>query len=211
MVGGMTRIDGRPRWVVFDYGEVISRRTKEIPTLAAMLGVTDVDAFAAAYWGQRNPYDRGWSDARYWRRVAEVLGVTVTDELVTRLTDTDENGWLHTVPESRALVDELRADGVGVAILSNAPATFGHRLMAQEWVRPIEHVLVSAHLGFAKPDAAIWSELIGRLGVHPHEIVFFDDKVTNVVGAREAGLRAEHWTDAAAGRGRLVELGVLSR
>lgn len=201
--------DRVPRWVVFDYGEVISRRTKEIPTLAAMLGV-DVDAFAAAYWGERDPYDRGWSDSAYWRRVGERLGVPVTDELVERLTDTDVAGWLHTVPESRALVEELRGDGVGVAILSNSPATFGHRFLALDWVRPIEHVLISAHLGYAKPDAAIWAELIARLGAHPSEIVFFDDRVTNVAGAREAGLRAEPWTDAAAGRARLVELGVLN-
>ncbi|MBO0828979.1 MAG: hypothetical protein J2P24_14495, partial [Streptosporangiales bacterium] len=77
-------IDGRPRWVVFDYGEVISHRTREIPVLAAMLGVADVDAFARAYWGERDAYDRGWSDAAYWRRVGSRLGVTVTDELVTR-------------------------------------------------------------------------------------------------------------------------------
>jgi putative hydrolase of the HAD superfamily len=204
-------INGRPRWVVFDYGEVISRRTGEIPALAAMLGVADVDAFAAAYWGERDQYDRGWSDDTYWRRVAERLGVTVTDELVTRLTDTDEGGWLHTVPESRALVDELRRDGVGVAILSNAPASFATRLMAQDWIRPIEHVLVSGELGYAKPDAAIWAELIARLGAHPCEIVFFDDRITNVTGARQAGLVGEPWTDAAAGRARLVDLGVLSR
>ncbi|MBO0830303.1 MAG: HAD-IA family hydrolase, partial [Streptosporangiales bacterium] len=171
----------------------------------------DVDGFARAYWGERDAYDRGWSDAAYWRRVGSRLGVTVTDELVTRLTDTDEDGWLHTVPESRALVDELRGDGVGVAILSNAPASFARRLMAQDWVRPIEHVLVSGEIGAAKPDAAIWAELIARLGAHPREIVFFDDRVTNVTGAREAGLTAEPWTDAAAGRARLVELGVLSR
>ncbi|HEX6444319.1 MAG TPA: HAD-IA family hydrolase [Streptosporangiales bacterium] len=203
-------IDGRPRWVVFDYGEVISRRTGEIPVLAAMLGVTDLDAFAAAYWSERDQYDRGCSDASYWRRVAERFGVSVPDELVARLTDTDETGWLHTVPESRALVDELRRDGVGVAILSNAPASFARRLTAQDWVRPIEHVLVSGELGFAKPDAAIWAELIARLGAHPGEIVFFDDRVTNVVGARQAGLVGEPWTGAAAGRARLVELGVLS-
>lgn len=201
-------IDGVPRWVVFDYGEVISRRTSELPTLATMLGV-DVDTFAAAYWGERDPYDRGWSDAAYWRRVGERVGVAVPDELVERLVDTDHAGWLHTVPESRALVEELRGDGVGVAILSNAPATFGHRLREQDWVRPLEHVLVSGHLGFAKPDAAIWAELITRLGAHPAEIVFFDDKITNIVGARAAGLRAEPWTGAATGRAHLVELGVL--
>jgi putative hydrolase of the HAD superfamily len=203
-------IDGRPRWVVFDYGEVISRRTREIPVLAAMLGAADVDAFAAAYWGERDRYDRGWSDSTYWRRVAERVGVSVDDELVTRLTETDETGWLHVVPESRALVDELCGDGVGVAILSNAPASFARRLLAQEWVRPIEHVLVSGELGYAKPDAAIWADLIARLGGHPGEIMFFDDRITNVTGAREAGLVAEPWTGAAAGRARLVELGVLS-
>lgn len=201
--------DEAVRWVVFDYGEVISRRTAELPTLAELIGADDPDTFAAAYWSEREAYDRGQSDAGYWANVARRVGVGVTAELVGKLTEVDGRGWLETVPESVALVEELHAAGVPTGILSNAPASFGRVLERQAWVQRVEHLLFSADLRCAKPDAAIWAELIGRLGARPAEMLFFDDKPTNVVAAREAGLRAEVWSDAATGRVALVELGVL--
>lgn len=197
------------RWVVFDYGEVISRRTAQLPTLAGLLGTTE-EAFAAAYWGERDAYDRGCTDAAYWGVVADRVGAEVSDELVTKLTDTDVKGWLETVPESLALVEELHAAGVGVAVLSNAPVSFRQALERQPWIRRVDHLIVSGDLRCAKPDSAIWAELIDRLQAHPAEMVFFDDKPTNIVGAKEAGLRGLVWQDAATGRASLVGFGLLS-
>lgn len=197
------------RWVVFDYGEVISQRTAELPTLAGLLGTTE-EAFAAAYWSEREAYDRGSTDAEYWGIVADRVGAQISDELVIKLTDTDVKGWLQTVPESLELVEELHAAGVGVAILSNAPVSFRHALERRPWIRRVDHLIVSGDLRCAKPDAAIWAELTDRLQAHPAEMVFFDDKPTNIVGAKEAGLRGVVWQDAATGRAKLVELGLLS-
>ncbi|MQA02932.1 MAG: HAD-IA family hydrolase [Streptosporangiales bacterium] len=201
--------DSAVRWVVFDYGEVISRRTAELPTLATLLGVA-ADDFADAYWSQREAYDRGCTDAEYWGAVAGQLGREIGPDLVDKLTDVDVRGWLQPVEESLALVGELHRTGVPIAVLSNAPASFGRALRQQDWVRQVDQLLISADLRSAKPDAAIWAELIDRVQAHPAELLFFDDKPTNVVGAHEAGLQTQVWTDAAAGRATLVEYGLLT-
>lgn len=201
--------DTAVRWVVFDYGEVISRRTTELPALAELFGV-DEATFAAAYWALRDAYDRGCTDADYWGTVAGQLGVEIDADLVTKLTEVDIRGWLSTVPDSTALVAELHAAGVPMAVLSNAPASFGRVLERQQWVQQVDQLLVSADVGCAKPDSTIWAELLDRLQASPAELLFFDDKPTNVVGAREAGLRAAVWSDAATARTTLVEHGLLS-
>lgn len=198
------------RWVVFDYGEVISEPTAELANLAALVDA-DEAAFVTAYWAERAAYDRGLGDVEYWQRVAGYAGASVDAQAAAKLTDLDTQGWAHTVPESLALVRELHAANVPLALLSNAPVAFARYLERQEWIALFDYLLVSGDLGYAKPDAAIWAELLGRLGAPAAQVLFLDDKPTNVAGAREAGLRAEVWPGAATMRSQLVRLGVLSR
>ncbi|WP_075744380.1 MULTISPECIES: HAD-IA family hydrolase [Actinoalloteichus] len=196
------------RWVVFDYGEVISRRTAALPELAATLGVTP-QRFEEAYWAVRDPYDRGCADLDYWRSVGDQLGVEVDEDVSATLTGIDVAGWLHTDAATLALLAELDESGVPLALLSNAPTTFARTAEQQPWTRHFRTLVFSGDLGIAKPDPAIWRGLVETLGTEPGHCLFLDDRQTNVVGARTAGLWAEAWNDAASIRRRLTELGVL--
>lgn len=197
------------RWVVFDYGDVLCEPTQALPALARTAGA-DEAPFAAAYWTQREAYDRGLPDVAYWRRVVDGTGVTVDERVATTLTDIDTYGWSHTVPESLTLVRELRMAGVSLALLSNAPVAFARHLERQDWVVSFDHLIVSGDLGYAKPDAAIWAELLSRIASPASAALFLDDKPTNVAGAREAGLQAEVWPGATEMRRRLAERGLLA-
>jgi HAD superfamily hydrolase (TIGR01509 family) len=54
-------------------------------------------------------------------------------------------------------------------------------------------VALSSHLtGVIKPDAECFRRTIEACGVPASQIVFFDDSMPNVIGAREAGLQAWH-------------------
>ena len=106
-------------WIVFDHGEVISRRTPAQPVLAARLGV-DLASFAAAYRGERAPYVLGQSDLDYWHGVARRVGASMDDATALDLTRQDIAGWLHIDPAALALVTELHEGGYPLALLSNA-------------------------------------------------------------------------------------------
>src|SRR5712692_9928478 len=54
-----------------------------------------------------------------------------------------------------------------------------------------------AELGRSKPDPEAFRRLAARLGLAPAEILYFDDDVTYVAGAREAGLSAHRVGEAA--------------
>ncbi|HEY8374174.1 MAG TPA: HAD family phosphatase [Pseudonocardiaceae bacterium] len=200
------------RWVVFDYGEVISRRTDALPELAARYGVP-VDRFESAYWARRDAYDRGQPDLDYWRGVATELGLpaaeVVDETTAAELTERDVRGWLELDPGTTTLLDELTAAGVPLALLSNAPASFARAVERQPWARYFAHLVFSGDLGVAKPDAKIFTELVHRLDARPEECLFLDDRRPNVDGARAAGLQAELWSGADAARARLTELGLL--
>lgn len=187
------------RWVVFDYGEVISEPTGELPALAAMLGVPVVD-FARGYWPAREAYDAGGSDLEYWRAVGAAVDVPVDPSLARRLTEVDVRGWLRPEPAVVELLAELESAGVPLALLSNAPVSFARVAEREPWTRHFRHLLFSGDVGVAKPDPRIFAALAERIGAEPADCVFFDDRQVNVDGAVAAGLRGVLWQGPAHAR-----------
>jgi HAD superfamily hydrolase (TIGR01509 family) len=112
--------------------------------------------------------------------------------------------WLDGVEE---VLDELSGLGVPMHALSNYPT----------WYRLIERKLscsryfnwsfVSCVTGFRKPARTAYEHALSVLGVSAGRCIFIDDRASNCDGAREAGLRAIHFTDAGQLRGELERLG----
>ncbi|HEY4453268.1 MAG TPA: HAD-IA family hydrolase [Pseudonocardiaceae bacterium] len=196
------------RWVVFDFGQVIGLRTEAVPDLAARVGAPLAE-FEAGYWAHRAEYDLVGDDLSYWRAVLDPVGIAVDAGFVAELTELDEAGWLRVDPGALALIVELFEAGVPLAILSNAPSSFGRAVAAQPWAKYFRTLLFSADLGVSKPDRAIYETLLDRIDAVAADCLFTDDRQANVDGAVAAGLRAERWQGADALRPFLVEFGVL--
>jgi FMN phosphatase YigB (HAD superfamily) len=65
---------------------------------------------------------------------------------------------------------------------------------------PLAHfrkVFVSSTIGLRKPDAAAFQFVVDEIGVPAERVVFFDDSLSNVEGARACGLQAVHVTSHA--------------
>lgn len=60
--------------------------------------------------------------------------------------------------------------------------------------RYFRYFVNSGRLGLAKPDLKFYRELLKVLGEQPEDILFVDDKLENIEGARAAGLSALHCT-----------------
>lgn len=77
------------------------------------------------------------------------------------------------------------------AILTNAGsefrATFVRAYGMEEWAG---RVLISAEMGLAKPDPAIFTAAAEIMSVRPEEVLFLDDLLENVEGARSTGMAA---------------------
>lgn len=93
------------------------------------------------------------------------------------------------------LCDKVRAQGVLVAMGTNQNPYRG-RYMLEElpYADHFDALFHSWQIGYAKPDPAFFSHIVGELGVQPDEAVFVDDMATNVAGARTAGLRGVHFS-----------------
>src|SRR5205814_6821967 len=75
-----------------------------------------------------------------------------------------------------------------LSVLSNADATLRARLERDGLSALFHDIVVSAEVGMAKPEPAVFRLAVERLGVAPSECVFVDDWDKNVDAAREVGM-----------------------
>jgi HAD superfamily hydrolase (TIGR01509 family) len=92
----------------------------------------------------------------------------------------------------RTLVDRLRAAGrVKLGLLSNANRGWTERFRARGIAALFDDVVVSADVGLAKPDPAIFRLAADRLHVAPDACLMIDDQPQHVRGAQAAGMRSQ--------------------
>ena len=107
------------------------------------------------------------------------------------------------------VLEDLHAAGVPLYGLTNWSAeTFHHGPRRFDFFRRFRGVVVSGEIRMKKPDRAIFEHLLQRFGLAGTDCVFVDDSPRNVVGAREAGLHALHFTSPEALRRDLRDLGL---
>jgi len=171
-------------------GEVYAR-------IAAEVGVS-VDAavlegrFRAAF--ARRPAPTAASRT-WWRGVvAETFaGVVLPD-----FEDYFERVWQHFAtaepwelyPETRPVLDGLRARGVALAVVSNFDERLHPVLAALDLARYFQAVIVSVELGFAKPDPRLFACALDALGVSADRALVVGDSGEDVRGAGAAGIAA---------------------
>lgn len=192
------------RWVLFDYGEVLSlpQPEDERRELARTAGMA-YDRFWERYWLCRPAYDRGdESPTSYWE---SVLQHPVGDALVQTLDRLDVHMWLHLNDDTFAIVRRLSAETRPLALLSNAPESLVRAIEAEPWAGLFSHRFYSARLGLSKPDPEIYRRVAHGLQARPEDIIFIDDREANIQAAAAEGIHAIHFTSAADLAGQLGE------
>lgn len=86
---------------------------------------------------------------------------------------------------------------VPVGLLSNAHDALPSDLRYLGLDGLFDVVICSAEVGLVKPDLAVYRESARRFDVSPAGCFFTDDNLANVQAARQAGIDAEQFTDAA--------------
>ena len=148
-----------------------------------------VEAMHHGYWRHRHEYDMGLPAEEYWRRVLESRAPAADAALIESLIDLDVASWTAYREPVWQLAAAARAAGMRTAILSNGVPEIMRRV-ARDW--PLDEifdaVIVSCEVGCAKPDQAIFTLTLDRLGVAPADSLFVDDRRENIDAARRFGL-----------------------
>jgi putative hydrolase of the HAD superfamily len=189
----VSEIDG----FIFDYGGVLvsDQTTEDIDKMARLMGV-DSETFEELYWSDRLEYDRGTeSGTEYWLRLAVAAGKRLSPEAIEQLTEFDNESWMHFDEPMWDWIEQLRAAGKPVAILSNMPRELGEALKSRtDRLQRFDHVTLSYELSAVKPEPAIYEHALEGVGTDPARTLFLDDRIANVQGAELLGIRALQFT-----------------
>ncbi|HLX46785.1 MAG TPA: HAD family phosphatase [Streptosporangiaceae bacterium] len=198
-------------WVMFDFGGVICtpQPDEDLAAMAAAAGVT-VPEFWSAYWPGRHAYDAAELTAvAYWQGVAGLLGTRFSAAQVGELVRLDIASWAHLHPGTVALIGDLQAAGIRLALLSNAPSEVARAVAELPVLTGFEHLLFSCDFKAAKPDPGCFSQALARLGASARDVIFVDDRQENVTVAAGMGMRAIRFTDPGQARAGIFAMGGL--
>jgi putative hydrolase of the HAD superfamily len=95
------------------------------------------------------------------------------------------------------------------ALNNEARETNQYRFQTFGLFNYLKVALSSCYLGLRKPDAAIYQAALDILGRRPDRILFIDDRIENVTGAINAGMKAIQFAGEQTLRKDLASLGVL--
>ena len=102
-------------------------------------------------------------------------------------------GWdeLTPLPEMIELVQKLKSKGYPVGLLSNVTAQSAEIIKHHGGYDEFDFLVLSCDVGSNKPGPEIYQIALEKLGtIPPGDVVFLDDRESNVLAAASAGLTA---------------------
>ena len=189
-------------WVMFDYGGVVSHpQSQQDLALLARAADVPVPALVDVYWKWRRPYDLSELDASgYWRQIGRSLGRDYSDTEISELSRLDSASWQRLQAGTVALIEDLAAAQVQLALLSNAPDELAEAIGGLPVARHFGHLFFSCQLKSAKPDPECYSLALANMGASAEDVIFLDDRSVNVDAAAAFGLRSVQFTSPDAAR-----------
>jgi putative hydrolase of the HAD superfamily len=125
------------------------------------------------------------------------LGLELEPDLIERVMELEQEGWLNSVhvgPDVVNTLKALRGRGLRLALVSNAaylPRLMKEQLVALGLASYFNGVTFSSEVGVRKPHPAIYQDALDKVRVEPSRALFVGDRVReDVQGPQELGMRA---------------------
>jgi putative hydrolase of the HAD superfamily len=125
------------------------------------------------------------------------LGLELEPELIERVMELEQEGWLNSVhvgPDVITTLEALRGYGLRLGIVSNAaylPRFMKGQLAALGLAQYFDAVTFSSEVGLRKPHREIYADALKKLGADPARTLFVGDRVReDVQGPQALGMRA---------------------
>ena len=146
-------------------------------------------------WRFRLAYDEAALDApAYWNSVAQR---DLTPAEIAKLTEIDNQSWVHPDPVMPAWARQLRAAGLRTAILSNMPLPVREHLDTVAWLPEFDQRTFSCDVRLTKPGREIYDLCLRGLRVAPSAALFLDDRAENIRAAEALGIHSILFTTPA--------------
>lgn len=182
--------------VFFDLGGVIVRTEYQAPRqhLAESLGMDyeDIDKIVFGSVSAARASIGEIDEEEHWRNVMKTLKLPASEYPRVR-----EEFFAGDVID-REIVEFLRAikPKVKTGVISNAWSGLRNYILREKFDDAFHHMVISAEVGVAKPDARIYHIALEQLQVKAKEAIFVDDVLENIEACEKVGMKGVHFKDA---------------
>lgn len=147
------------------------------------------------------------NEKTFWKKIADDTNSEILAQTAESLWNTyfTKNAKInHDVLHLAKQIKESHALG----IISNIEE-ITHKIV-HDWkvLDDFEYQFMSYQIGFSKPDSRIYEHTLNSLPYDSQEIIFIDDKPSNIDSAQKSGISAIHFTNHAKLRESLKNIGV---
>lgn len=91
-------------------------------------------------------------------------------------------------------------------LISNAWSDLRDYIVREKFDDAFDHIIISAEVGVAKPEAGIYKIALQKAGVSPNEAVLVDDFHVNIEGCEKVGMQGIHFKDSQSALQQLKQL-----
>lgn len=175
--------------VVFDLGRVVfaqdpAKSTAEFKQFFSYVSLTPMPQFWTDYDMGVLSFDQVAEELAAYRGVEpkfarEMISIAI--------------GKQETIRPTEKLIDELKAAGYKLYVLSNMSREFIDFLRKQKVYENFDGDVVSCEVGIVKPMPEIYDLLLERFDLDAAETIFIDDRKENVDAAAAKGIATFHF------------------
>ncbi len=188
--------------IVFDLGGVVFHRdSKKVSREMIDFFAFIFSAKMPVFWEE---YDRG--TLTYDEVLDELSRLKGCDRTVAESYLREALARQEAIPETAALIRDLKKAGYNLYVLSNMSREFIDFLRQTEIYSQFDGEVVSCEERVIKPEPRIYEILLNRFGLNPAETLFIDDRRSNLEGAAAFGIATFHFRDPETSCAQLREL-----
>ncbi|MFX0031126.1 MAG: HAD family hydrolase [Candidatus Hodarchaeota archaeon] len=114
----------------------------------------------------------------------------------------------HLSLEMAEVVERLHNAGYTVSLMSNTHDIYAKSNELRGFYDMFDYVFLSNEIGLIKPDIEKYKHVLKRLDTKPKKCVFIDDKIRNLIPARELGIIVLRFESFEKFRKQLSDLGI---
>ncbi len=197
--------------ILFDIANTLVTWRSDLRTerLDALCKISGAELSASLFSDEDSPgmqFDRGQIVAsEFYDRCCQIMDVEPTEKFAAKFRQMYQHIF-EARPEMGMLVEELAAENE-LWLMSNTNVWhLDHVRTEFDYFKFFKTSCNSFNTGFVKPESGIFETAIERSGRLASEIIFVDDKQSNVDAAKKAGLSAVLFTSASGLKEKLAEL-----
>ncbi len=174
--------------IAFDYGGVIELKDGDfLQEIVDSLQITK-DDWQKTYFSFNHLSNTGKiTNEELHKLVARELGATEAQVIfIQNLIEKYHTKKFLNV-ELIEIIKDLKKKNYKIGLMSNYSATLRDKLVKQNIIDLFDEIIISAEVGYQKPQPEIFKILSGKLGVDINELLFIDDTEKSLEGAEGIG------------------------